>query len=206
MSNIIFGILTIILCSIGYFYSWKQLSKNNYSIAIFLLVLCGLILRIYMSTDFFLHEWDERYHALVAKNLIQHPLLPTLYDNPVLPYDYKAWAANHIWVHKQPLPLWAMAASMWVFGVNEIALRLPSIILTTLGIWLAFRIGTYFHNQKVGFLTAFFFSINGQIIEMTGGRWATDHIDIFFLFFVELAVFFTILFIQKKKPVFNILV
>jgi len=206
MSNIIFGILTIIICATGYFYSWKQCSKNNYAIAILLLITCGLILRIYMSTDFFLHEWDERYHALVAKNLIQHPFIPTLYDKPNFPYDFQNWTANHIWVHKQPLPLWTMATSMWFFGVNEIALRLPSIILTTLGIWLTFKIGSYFFNQKVGFITAFFYSINGQIIEMAGGRFATDHIDIFFLFFVELAVFFTILFIRKKNPVYNILV
>jgi 4-amino-4-deoxy-L-arabinose transferase len=206
MGNFIFGILTIIICTTGYFFSWRQWSKEKYVFAILLLIVCGLVLRLYMSTDFFLHEWDERFHALVAKNLIQHPLTPTLYDNPVFPYDYKNWAANHIWVHKQPLPLWTMAASMRILGVNEIAVRFPSIILTTLGIWLIYKIGTYFFNQKVGYLTALLYSINGQIIELTGGRLATDHIDIFFLFFVELAVFFSILFIRKKKPVFNVLV
>ncbi len=168
-------------------------------------MVCGLALRVYTSSDFFLHTWDERYHALVAKNLINHPLTPTLYDNPILPYDYKNWGGNHIWVHKQPIPLWTMAASMWLFGVNEIALRLPSIILTTIGIWLSFFIGSYFFNKKIGYLTAFFFSINGLIIELTAGRVATDHIDIFFLFFVELAVVLSILFVQKRKIVFNIL-
>lgn len=168
-------------------------------------MVCGLALRIYTSSDFFLHTWDERYHALVAKNLINHPLTPTLYDNPILPYDYKNWVGNHIWVHKQPLPLWTMSASMWLFGVNEIALRLPSIILSTIGIWLSFFIGSYFFNKKIGYLTAFFFSINGLVIELTAGRVATDHIDIFFLFFIELAVVFSILFAQRKKSVFNIL-
>jgi 4-amino-4-deoxy-L-arabinose transferase-like glycosyltransferase len=168
-------------------------------------MVCGLALRIYTSSDFFLHNWDERYHALVAKNMIQHPLTPTLYDNPILPYDYKNWTGNHIWVHKQPLPLWTMAVSMWLFGINEIALRLPSIILTTIGIWLSFFIGRYFFNKKVGYLTAFFFSINGLIVELTGGRVATDHIDIFFLFFIELAIVFSILFAQKQKTVFNLL-
>lgn len=168
-------------------------------------MVCGLALRIYTSSDFFLHTWDERYHALVAKNLINHPLTPTLYDNPILHYDYKNWTGNHIWVHKQPLPLWTMSASMWLFGVNEIALRIPSIILTTIGIWLSFFIGSYFFNKKIGYLTAFFFSINGLIIELTAGRVATDHIDIFFLFFIELAVVLSILFAQRKKSVFNLL-
>jgi len=205
MSNLLFGVFIIIFCAIGYFFSWKYWTKDNYRIAILLLLICGLALRIYTSTDFFLHSWDERYHALVAKNLIQHPLTPTLYSNPVLPYDYKNWAANHIWLHKQPLPLWIMAASMWLFGVNELALRLPSIILTTTGILLMFLIGSYFINKKAGYLAAFFYSINGLIIELTGGRVATDHIDIFLLFFVELSVLLSIVFVQKRKTIFNIL-
>jgi 4-amino-4-deoxy-L-arabinose transferase len=128
MNNLLYSIPTIILCAIGYYFSWRYYSKNNFTTAVLLLMFCGLTLRFYTSSDFFLHAWDERYHALVTKNRIQHPLTPTLYDSPILPYDYKNWTENHIWVHKQPLPPWTMAASMWMFGVNEIALRLPSII------------------------------------------------------------------------------
>ncbi len=205
MNDLLYSIPTIILCAIGYYFSWRHYSRNNFTIAVLLLMVCGFALRIYTSSDFFLHAWDERYHALVAKNLINHPLAPTLYDNPILPYDYKNWSGNHIWVHKQPLPLWTMSASLWLFGINEIALRLPSIILTTIGIWLSFFIGSYLFNKKIGYLTAFFFSINGLIIELTAGRVATDHIDIFFLFFVELAIVFSIMFTKKQKTIFNIL-
>lgn len=200
-----FGLLTVAFCTIGYFYSWKFHVRNNFKDAVLLLILCGLALRIYTSTDFFLHTWDERYHALVAKNFIRHPLVPTLYDNPVLPYDYKSWVSNHIWLHKQPLPLWTMATSMWLFGVNEIALRLPSIILSVLGIWLTFFIASYFFNKKIGYLAAFFYSLNGLIIELAGGRVPTDHIDLFFLFFTELAIAFCIVFVQKQKTIFNVL-
>jgi 4-amino-4-deoxy-L-arabinose transferase len=205
MNDMFYGILTITFCTAGYFYSWKFQKSDNFKIAVLLLILCGLALRFYISADFFLHDWDERYHALVAKNLIRHPLTPTLYDNPLLSYDYINWTANHIWLHKQPLPLWTMAASMRLFGINEIALRLPSIILSTMGIWLTFSIATFFFNKKIGYLAAFFYSINGLIIELTGGRVATDHIDIFFLFFIQLAVFFSIIFVQKRKTIYNVL-
>lgn len=205
MSNLIFGILIVSFCTTSFFFSWKYWTRDNYKIAILLLIICGLALRIYTSADFFLHSWDERYHALVAKNMIQHPLMPTLYDNPLLSYDYKSWIANHIWVHKQPLPLWGMALSMWLFGVNEIALRLPSIIMSTIGIYLTFVIGSYFFSRKTGYLAALLFSINGLIIELTAGRVATDHIDIYFLFFVELAIVFSICYAQKGKMIFNIL-
>lgn len=205
MSNQIFGIITVVICSIGYFFSWKYNVKGNYKIALALLLICGLLLRIYISTDLFLHAWDERYHALVAKNLIKHLLIPTLYDNPVLHYHIESWTTNHIWLHKQPLPLWTMSVSMMMFGVNELALRLPSIILSTIGIGLTFSIGSFFFNKKVGYVAALLFSLNGLILEITGGRVATDHIDLFFLFFIELAVFFSIRFVETRKNWFTAL-
>jgi len=162
-------------------------------------------LRAYTATEFYLHPWDERFHALVAKNLIKHPLTPTLYDNPILAFDYKSWYGNHIWLHKQPFPLWGMAASMFLFGINEIALRLPSILLTTIGIWITYSIGNHLYNSKVGFIAAFLYSIHGLIIESSAGRVATDHIDIFFLFFIQLAVLMAIKHAERKKIVFNVL-
>ncbi|MFH0757552.1 MAG: glycosyltransferase family 39 protein [Bacteroidota bacterium] len=204
MENVSFGILTILFASIVFFYSWKHQTRANYTYAILLLLLGGIFLRAYTSADLFLHPWDERYHALVAKNMIHHPFRPTLYDNPVLPYNYKNGAGNHIWLHKQPMPLWAMAASMWLFGTNEIALRLPSVILSTIGIWLTFSIGSFFFSKRTGYLAAFFYAINGLIIELSGGRVATDHVDIFFLFFIELSIYLSIQFVKRKSILYNV--
>lgn len=206
MENILFGVPVIVACSLGYVFAWKYFRAEKFRLALFLLVLCGLVLYVFVSMDLFLHEWDERYHALVAKNLMRHPLIPTLYDNPLLAYDYKNWAGNHIWVHKQPFPLWLMASSLSVFGVNEFALRLPSILMSSMGIYLCYSVGKYFFDRKVGFLAAFLFSINGLIIELTGGRVATDHIDITFMFLILLAIFFTIRLIESKNVVFTFLI
>ena len=205
MSNLILGVISLVVCAIGYYYAYKYQARGNYRAAVLLLMAGGLLLRIYTSSDFFLHSWDERYHALVAKNLLLHPLSPTLYDNALLPYDYKNWTTNHIWLHKPPFALWLIAASMGLFGVNEIALRLPAILFTTLGIGLTFSIATYFFDKKIAFLAAFFYATNGLIIELTGGRVATDHIDVFFLFFVELAIFFSLAFAQQQKNALNFL-
>lgn len=195
MNNLVFGITTIVICSLliiraGNFF----FKKEKYSTAILLLLIAGLILRVYVGTDFHLHEWDERYHALVAKNLMQHPFTPTLYDNPILSYDYRNWTANHIWVHKQPVPLWSMALSMSFFGVNEIALRVPSILLSTFAIFLTYKIGALIFGREVGFIAAFLHCIHGLSIELAGGRISTDHIDVFFSFFIELAVLFALLY------------
>jgi 4-amino-4-deoxy-L-arabinose transferase-like glycosyltransferase len=199
------GTITIVFSAIACCFSWQFFRRRHDKAAILLLALAGLALRFFTASDMYLHDWDERYHALVAKNMMSHPLLPTLYDDPVLPYDYRAWTANHVWLHKPPVPLWFMAGSMAVFGVNERALRLPSVLLTTLGIWLIFVIGSYFFDRKTAYLAAFFFSVNGLILELAGGGMPTDHIDIFFLFFTELGVFFTVLFVSGQRPIYNIL-
>jgi len=206
VNNLLVGLIVLLCASIGYFYSWRFHKKGQYIYAIVLMIVSALGLYFYVSADFFLHFWDERYHALVAKNLVNHPLVPTLYDNPVLPYNYQNWSANHIWVHKQPLPLWSIAISLWVFGINEIAVRLPSIFLTSTAIYLVFSVGSYLFNQKTGYLAAFLFSINGLLISLVGGRTATDHIDVFFMFFVLLSVYFSIQYIQKEKTIFSFLV
>jgi 4-amino-4-deoxy-L-arabinose transferase len=205
MENLLWGILAIVLCALGYALAYRQWQRRQVTRALLLIMAAGLLLRVYAAADWYLHNWDERYHALVAKNMMQAPLRPVLYDEPLLPYDYRNWAGNHVWVHKQPLPLWAMALSMSVFGVHEMALRLPSVLLTTLGIWITFLIAAYLFNPRVGLIAAFLYSIHGLIIELAAGRVATDHIDIFFLFFIQLAVLFAIKYVQGKQFGYNIL-
>lgn len=206
MNNIIFGITVTLLASVGYFYSWRFQKQEQYRCAIVLIIISSLGLYCYVAADFFLHIWDERFHALVAKNMIGNPLVPTLYENPVLPYDYKDWSANHIWVHKQPFPLWTIAASMWLFGVNEIALRLPSILLVITSIYLVFSIGSYLFNRKTAWLASLLFSINGLVIALMGGRIATDHVDIFFMFFILLAIHLSIQYVKSGSTIYSLLV
>jgi 4-amino-4-deoxy-L-arabinose transferase len=183
------GLSLIIVCSSLFIYAFYQARNANWKLAVLSLILAGLILRVYISLDPNLHKWDERYHALVAKNMVGSFLMPTLYKEPLLPYDPKNWSANHIWLHKQPLPLWLMSLSIFLFGNLAFAVRIPSIILSTIGILLIYQIGKKTFDQRTGFLAAFLYSINGLILELTGGRVATDHIDVAFMFFVMLSVF-----------------
>ncbi len=164
-----------------------------------------MVLRVFISSDPFLHDWDEKYHALVAKNLISNHLKPTLYINPLLPYDFTNWTSNHIWLHKQPMPLWLISLSLKTFGISAFAVRIPSILLSTICIWMTFFIASALINKKVAVIAAYLISINGLVLELTGGRIATDHIDIAFLFFVELSIVFSILFSRSSKYIFNIL-
>lgn len=191
---ILSGIILILFIVFAYGASLLAFLKKKYHHALFCILTTGLVVRIFSSLDPMVHTWDERYHALVAKNMIDRPLEPRLYKESVIPLNYQNWTFNEIWLHKQPVPLWTMAISMKVFGINEFTLRLPSIILSTLSIFLTFLIGLFlFNSKKIGLIAAFFQSINGLAIELAAGRCATDHIDTFFLFFIQLSIVFILL-------------
>ncbi len=199
MDNTIMDAVFFITVLTIYFCSFSSLKIKNQKLSLFFLLLGGLLLRIYVSCDFFLHEWDERYHALVAKNMMANPFKPMLYVDPILDYNFQNWTSNHIWLHKQPFPLWTIAMSFHVFGINEIALRFPSVIYSTTALYLTFYLGKYFFNARIGLLAAFFHSINGLVVELTGGRVTTDHVDIFFLFFIELSIVLGVIYVNRKK-------
>jgi 4-amino-4-deoxy-L-arabinose transferase-like glycosyltransferase len=157
--------------------------------AISLLIGAAFLLRLLMSSiDPFLHDWDERFHAVVAKNMITNPFKPMLHADVVLPYDYKSWCCNHIWLHKQPLFLWQMALSMNVFGVNELAMRLPSALLGSLAIYPIYRLGCLIFNQDTGYLAALLATFAFYQLEQTSGAIGMDHNDVAFAAYVTASI------------------
>jgi 4-amino-4-deoxy-L-arabinose transferase-like glycosyltransferase len=199
MEHLIIGIFVVIICIIGYFFAWRQFRNERFRISLLLILFCGLIMRVYMASDHYIHDWDERYHAVVAKNLVKHPLKPTLYDNTIIETDYKVWIANNVWLHKPTVPLWFIAASLYTFGTTEMALRLPSLLISLLAVYLTYLIGCYLFDKKTGLLAAFLHSINGLALELAGGKLASDHVETFFDLFVEIAILFCVISIIKKN-------
>jgi 4-amino-4-deoxy-L-arabinose transferase len=154
--------------------------------AVLLLMGAALLLRLWMaSLDPFLHDWDERFHAVVARNMLSDPFRPILQPHPLLPYDYHAWCCNYIWLHKQPLFLWLMALSMKVFGVNTLALRLPSALLGALLVWPVYRLGVLaLGDTLAGYLGAVLAAFAYYQLELISGAIGMDHNDVSFLVFV----------------------
>jgi 4-amino-4-deoxy-L-arabinose transferase-like glycosyltransferase len=151
------------------------------------------------SLDHFLNDWDERFHALVGSNLAHHPLIPTLIDKPVLPYDKTSWYDNHIWLHKQPLFLWQIALSISIFGVNELAVRLPSVILSSFLVLLTYRIGTLTFNQRTGYIAAILISTSYYIVMLISGDMGIDHDDISFMFYITASIWAWIEYEQNPR-------
>lgn len=179
------GGLMAVSCFSIYFFS-----KNKTRTGLVLLMAGAFLLRLFVhSMDPFIYDWDERFHALVGKNMSVHPFMPTLQIDPVLPYDYKDWSNNYIWVHKQPAFLWLIALSVKIFGATEFALRLPSAIMGSLLVFLSFRIAkNCFADLRVAVFTAFLVAFSYYEIELGAGRLPIDHNDVSFCFFITASI------------------
>lgn len=184
-------IILVILCNFhNVFNSLKNLSKQIY---IWPILLQSVLIQIYLSLFPYLHNWDERYHALVAKNMANDWSVPTLISNPLEGVDVFQWTLANIWLHKQPLTFWIIGSFIWFFGDSVWVVRLPSIILTSCAIWCTFKIGQYLFDKRIGFIAAFLHASNGKIFETAAGKITTDHVDTIFIVLVEFSVLSAIL-------------
>lgn len=183
ISLLYFGIVLVFI-ALSYF----QLSgKTRISIAILSLASIALSMFVCLS-DPFLHMWDEQVHAVVAKNMLNNPFKPMLMTDPVLPYDYKNWTGNHVWLHKQPLFLWQIALSFKLFGISIFSLRLPSMIMLALMVFPVYRIGKIISSKQTGIYAAILFTGSTFLYQLVSGRIHTDHNDIAFVFYVTLSI------------------
>jgi 4-amino-4-deoxy-L-arabinose transferase len=187
-NDIILGlVLTSLPAVLGVYLFYRTPYRKT---AFSLLLLSGFLLRLLMiSLDSFLQNWDERFHALVAKNMMEHPFKPMLIAHPVLSYNYQDWWNSHIWVHKQPLFLWQMALSMKIFGISPMAMRLPLAIMGTLAIWMIRGITMrWTRNAEIAFVAAFLTTFTWYGLEMTSGFISLDHNDFTFYFYVTAGI------------------
>jgi len=156
-----------------------------------LILAFGFVLRLRAANHPYISQWDEAYHALVAKNLTAHPLEPTLYEEAVLPADDRDWTKARVWLHKPPLPLWLMAAGIAAFGENELSFRLPAVVLDTLMILLIFLLAGELlgaARRPAGLFAAAFYAINPFMIRLVSGRIPNDTPNAVTVFFVTLTI------------------
>jgi 4-amino-4-deoxy-L-arabinose transferase-like glycosyltransferase len=186
--------ITFLLLSICFF----AFKKERY--AIFFLISASAFLFLYAADLFqYLNVWDERFHALVAKNLMHHPLMPTLYDDPVVNIPYNGWDRYHIWLHKQPLFLWQIALSYKIFGVNEFALRIPSAMICCFLVFAGYRSGMILGNKDTGYYTGFLICSSFYLMGLISGFKELDHNDVAFLVYISLSLWAWLEYISSKN-------
>lgn len=165
---------------------------KNIDVKIFLILLIGALVRIYGMMTLSLGEWDERFHALVAKNLMNDPLHPILISENLVKLDPNDWSMCHIWLAKPPLALWTMALSLKIFGINELGLRLPSLLFSMISIYLTYAIGKKLFNEKVALIAAFLYAVNGLLYEINIGLLSGDHVDTLLHLLFQSSIYFVL--------------
>lgn len=170
-------------------------------LSLLLLTLGGLCLYIFGAlSDPFLNLWDERFHALVAKNCMETPLMPRLYPElPIVEFDPMVWARAYIWLHKQPLFTWQIALCFKLFGVSEFTLRLPSVIMATLMIPLCYRIGQLLVDRRLGFYTALSAAFSWFLLDLVSGHGTSDHNNVCFVFYVTASVWSWMEYVRSER-------
>lgn len=177
----------LILASLpALFSAYFYFIRDKKQLAVILLMGTALLLRLVMIfLDPYIHEWDERFHALVAKSMMDTPFRPLLFPRHIMAYDMENWAYTHIWVHKQPVFLWQMALSMKIFGVSPWAVRLPSAILGAIMVWLTYDMARkWIRIDAVAFMAAFITAFAYYALELISGWRSLEHNDLIFTFYM----------------------
>ena len=196
---LIIGSFIFLLASLLFYQKQQKLS-------VWFLFFCALLLGLGFATiDAYIHLWDEQYHALVAKNMMDTPLTPRLYSEAPLAYNYEIWVANHVWLHKPPLSLWQMALSIKLFGANYLAVRLPSVLMHAMLVFVIFRMGRILYTEKVGYIAAIVFVFLNFPLELAAGLHTSEHIDVTFMFYITLSLWSWLEYNETKRQKWLIL-
>ncbi|WP_158825639.1 ArnT family glycosyltransferase [Mucilaginibacter lacusdianchii] len=90
---------------------------------------------------------DASHHANIALHMVQHHDYVNLVDD--MGKDY---------LDKPHFHFWLSALSFNIFGVNTIAYKIPSLLLTILGLYATYRLGRLLYNHHTGLLAAIMYA------------------------------------------------
>ena len=161
-------------------------------IALVLILIASFAIKLHNLGHLAIKGLDESFHAVVAANLLEHPLTPTYIDRPFLPYDYRNWSQNHVWLHKGIVPLWQIALSFKIWGVETFGLRFPSALLTTLSALLTYLIARELLGRGAALVAAALHALSPQMLMLAHGYAFSDHIDVALVFWVELGIWLVV--------------
>ncbi len=117
-------------------YSFKVATKDG-----LILGLIMLIFYVFALGSGALHVPDEGRYSSVALAMLQN-------------HDYVSTLLNGApFMDKPVLFYWLEAVSMWLFGVNEWAIRLPMVCVGVFGIVLTQQVACLFYGRRAGWLS-----------------------------------------------------
>jgi 4-amino-4-deoxy-L-arabinose transferase-like glycosyltransferase len=140
-------------------------------------LLLFLILFIYFWNFWYNAIWipNESFYAEAVREMFESGNFLDIY------YNYEPR------FKKPPLTYWSIALSVFIFGVNEFAIRLPIILMALGSSFLTYKIAQILFNKKVALFSFFAMALSFQFI--MNSRYASPEIPLLFFFTLTLYLF-----------------
>ena len=108
---------------------------------IFYIILC-IVVYIIGSITVPLMEIDSVQYANISREMLLNKSFLQIFDQGK---DY---------LDKPPLLFWVSALSMHIFGINDIAFRIPSILMAVLAIYSTYKFTLLYYTKEIALLAA----------------------------------------------------
>jgi 4-amino-4-deoxy-L-arabinose transferase-like glycosyltransferase len=97
---------------------------------------------------------------------------------------------HHDYLDKPPLLFWLSASSMSLFGISNIAYKLPSVLLALLGIYSTFKFASLYYSRRIATIAALMLASSQALFLITNDLRTDTNLLVFVIFSVwQLAVF-----------------
>ena len=115
--------------------------KDYTNIYIFYIVLC-IIIYILGSLFIPLMEIDSVQYANISREMLQNKSFLQIFDQ------------GNDYLDKPPMLFWLSALSMYLFGMNDFAFRIPSILMAILAIYSTYKFTLIYYSSEIAGLAA----------------------------------------------------
>ena len=120
-----------------FFYKTDKLEQ----LYLFYIILC-IVVYIIGSITVPLMEIDSVQYANISREMLLNKSFLQIFDQGK---DY---------LDKPPLLFWVSALSMYIFGINDIAFRIPSILMAVLAIYSTYKFTRLYYAKEIALLAA----------------------------------------------------
>ena len=116
--------------------------KNNTHKVYFNYIIASIIVYIVGSIFIPLMEVDAVQYANISREMLQNKSFLEIFDQGK---DY---------LDKPPLLFWLSSLSMYVFGINDFAYRLPSILMAIIAIYSTYKFTLLYYAKEIAILAS----------------------------------------------------
>jgi 4-amino-4-deoxy-L-arabinose transferase-like glycosyltransferase len=150
---------------------------------LWILIVTSLVVILFRLGARTLYSWDEAIYGQIAREMLNH-------HHWLMPY----WQ-NVPWFEKPPLVVWLMATSFKLFGISELAARLPSALAGVGTVVLTYLLSKRFVPKAVSFAVGLVLLTSYLFLHLA--RFATT--DSLLVMFTMLSVFGTVKLFETKQ-------